>query len=78
MKYYLYHYYEREHGPFRNLSSLSLEAGEEVLRKLKQEPDVFASNRSDDYLIIRRELENTARERFITKGGKPKKNILII
>lgn len=73
MKYYLYHYYERENGPFKNLSSLSLEAGEEVLRKLKQEPDVFASNRSDDYLKIRRELEKTARELFIAKGGKPKK-----
>ena len=52
MKYYLYHYYERVQGPFRNLSSLPLEVGEEVLRQLKQEADVFASKRSDDYCFF--------------------------
>ena len=74
MKYYLYHYYERARGPFKNLSSLSLEDGEEVLQQLKLDNGIFASQRSDDYLKIRKELENTARKLFIDKGGRPKQH----
>lgn len=72
MGYFLYHYYEHDRGPFKNLSSLSLEAGEEVLRQLRLDADVFASKRSDDYLKVRRDLENRARNLFIAKGGKPR------
>jgi hypothetical protein len=72
MKYYLYHYYESNHGPFKNLSSLSEDEAEYVLERLRQNGDVFASKRSDDYLVIRKELESRARDMFITKGGKPK------
>jgi hypothetical protein len=73
MKYYLYHYYEYERGPFKNLSSLSEEKAEEVFMQLRQSGDVFASKRSADYLLVRRELESRAREMFVAKGGKPKK-----
>lgn len=73
MKYNLYHYFECERGPFKNLSSVSLEEGEKILRMLRQDKDVFASQRSEEYLMIRRELERKARELFIRKGGQPKK-----
>lgn len=70
---YLYHYYEGSTGPFRNLSELNTDAADEVMNRLKSEGKVFASQRSDDYLNIRRELEAKAREMFIQKGGKPNK-----
>ena len=74
MKYDLYHYYERKYGPFKNISSLSMEAGEELLRKLREEGSVFAGQRSEGYLKIRRDLEGRARELFIAKGGSPTKH----
>src|SRR5690554_2696595 len=68
---YLYHYYEDELGPFRNLSSLTVEEASHVMNRIKMEGRIFASQRSDDYMTIRRELEAKAREMFIQKGGKP-------
>jgi hypothetical protein len=71
---YLFHYYEAENGPFRNLSALSNEDAQTVQDNLKLEGIVFASKRSDDYLLIRRQLEELARNIFISKGGKPRKS----
>ncbi|OAH10570.1 hypothetical protein [Streptomyces jeddahensis] len=68
---FLFHYYEHECGPFRNLSDLTQEEAEAVQRRLRERGDVFASRRSGDYLTIRRQLEEKARELFIRKGGKP-------
>lgn len=68
---YLYHYYEAEIGPFRNLSALTDEEAERVLDNIKRNKAVFASKRSDDYLAVRRKLEKHARNLFIAKGGKP-------
>ncbi|MGN7358119.1 hypothetical protein ACTHPF_15190 [Paenibacillus sp. SAF-054] len=67
----LYHYYEEDQGPFKNLSSLELYEAEDILQKLREIGDTFASKRSLDYIRIRRELENKARELFTYKGGKP-------
>jgi len=69
--FYLYHYYEENTGPFRNLSSLSHDEAERVLDRIKTEGNVFASQRSDDYMKTRIELESKARAMFIQKGGKP-------
>jgi len=74
MRQYLYHYFERDQGPFKNLSSLPEDESASVLEKLRQRGNVFASNRSIDYLIIRKELESKARKMFIAKGGKPRNN----
>jgi hypothetical protein len=68
---FLHHYYEQECGPFRNLSDLAQDVAESVQRRLKERGDVFASRRSDDYLAIRRQLEERARDLFIFKGGEP-------
>jgi len=70
---YLFHYYEAGAGPFKNLSSLSHEEALRVQDTLKQDGGVFASKRSDNYLLVRRQLEELARELFISKGGKPTK-----
>lgn len=72
MTIYLYHYYEEEQGPFKNLSALEMEEAEELLQKIRNKGETFASKRSLDYLRIRKELESRARELFIRKGGKPK------
>ncbi|WP_260985394.1 hypothetical protein [Paenibacillus xylanexedens] len=66
-----YHYFDKRVGPFRNLSSLPKQEAEEISNQLRQEGLSFASKRSDDYMMIRRELEMKAYEQFVTKGGKP-------
>ena len=68
---FLSHYYEASKGPFLNLSDFSLEEGESVLDEIRRQGEVFASRRSEDYLQIRRGLEDQVRQMFIAKGGKP-------
>ncbi|TDQ41154.1 hypothetical protein EV213_104152 [Aureibacillus halotolerans] len=71
MEQYLYHYYEYERGPFKTLSSLKIDEARSIHEKLREAGDVFASQRADDYLVIRRELESKARDLFIQQGGEP-------
>ncbi|WP_366289550.1 hypothetical protein [Paenibacillus sp. AN1007] len=66
-----YHYYEKKRGPFCNLSSLSLSEAEAASQQIRQEGRIFASQRSADYMTIRRELEQTAYVKFAAKGGRP-------
>lgn len=68
---YLFHYYDESTGPFRNLSDLTPESAETVLRGIREQKKGFASQRSADYLQIRHSLEQKARELFIAKGGQP-------
>lgn len=67
----LYHYYEAERGPFRNLSGLNRTDAKRVMEELKKDAALFASRRPDDYMDTRREMEARARAMFIQKGGKP-------
>jgi hypothetical protein len=69
--YNLYHYYEANIGPFRSLSQLSLSRANKIMVEIKKNKDLFASRRSDEYLVVRRELEKVARRLFIEKGGRP-------
>ncbi|WP_440117917.1 hypothetical protein [Paenibacillus sp. QZ-Y1] len=66
-----YHYFEKSLGPFLNLSSLSEYEAEAVSQQIRQEGRNFASQRSADYMTIRRTLEQKAYEQYIAKGGKP-------
>ena len=68
---YLYHYYEKSSGPFRNLSDLPLPEAQAVLDQIKADNRVMAAQRYAGYLQRRKELEQIAREIFIAKGGKP-------
>ncbi|WP_307470654.1 hypothetical protein [Paenibacillus harenae] len=72
MNYHLYHYFEMDLGPFRNLSKLKYEEAIEILNQIKREGNTFASKRTDEYMSIRRGLEQLARAQFIAKGGFPK------
>ena len=69
---YLFHYYEKERGPFRNLSELSNEESLKVLNLLRRTNKTFTDLQSD-YLVCRKEYEQKARELFILKGGKPRR-----
>ncbi|KOP67956.1 hypothetical protein AMS62_23885 [Bacillus sp. FJAT-18019] len=73
MALFLYHYYDAATGPFRNLSALSVNEERQIQKGLKQNTDWYASQRADDYMTIRREVELLAREQFIAKGGRPTK-----
>jgi hypothetical protein len=68
---FLAHYYEAAAGPFVNLSDLPVEQAETILDRIRQEGQVFASRRAQDYLAIRRELEERVRHLFELKGGQP-------
>ena len=65
----LYHYYEKERGPFRSISDLSDEEAEKVLADLRAKTDIFLSKRPEDYLKKRRHFEEMLRSRFLQKGG---------
>ena len=69
----LYHYYDCSHAPFRSLSNLSAQQAEHVLQAIRQRGIGFASQRSADYLTIRRALEAKVRDLFIEKGGQPQR-----
>lgn len=72
MTFYLYHYFDRDIGPFRNLSKLTSAESEVVSNQIRLKGNTFASRRSEDYMSIRRELESLARNQFIAKGGNPR------
>ena len=66
----LYHYYERDIGPFRSLSDLPDQEAEEVLRRIRADhPEIFLSQRPEDYLKKRRRFEEILRTEFRRKGG---------
>ena len=69
---FLTHYYEFSKGPFRNLSFLAVEQAESILQELRAAGGSFASQRSSDYLAIRRGLEEKVRSLFVNKGGRPR------
>ncbi len=70
---FLCHYYEGSDGPLRNLSDLPFEDAQVVLASIRMRGDRFASHRKDDYLAVRRGLEQQVRELFLAKGGKPER-----
>lgn len=72
---YLYHYYESNIGPFVNISELPDNDAESVLYNIKNKNTTFAAKRDSNYIKLRRNLENLAREFFIKKGGHPKREV---
>ena len=68
---FLAHYYEAATGPFVNLSDLPVEEAGIILERIRGEGQIFASQRAQDYLTIRRELEERVRHLFELKGGRP-------
>ncbi len=68
---FIYHYYEKKVGPFKNISALPYDQAKKRLQSITKG---FNKNRGDDYLDKRLVLESQLKKAFITKGGKPKRN----
>lgn len=68
---YLYHYFEKQKGPFLNLSDLPILDAQKIQNELKNANKVFAAKRNEGYIERRRYLEQLVRQLFIDKGGKP-------
>lgn len=69
---FLYHYYDRSVGPFKNLSDLSVEEAEKIIQNIKNnKPSSMAGQRDSNYMKRRLNYETLARNLFIEKGGKP-------
>lgn len=68
---FLYHYYELDNGPFRNITAYGLEKAKSIQN---QNLKGWNSKRPDNYINLRFSLEKRIREQFILKGGKPNRN----
>lgn len=68
---YLYHYYEKGTQPFLNLSELSAENAEELLKRIRlTRPHTRCASRHADYYRDRLRFEEILRCEFAKKGGK--------
>ena len=68
---FLYHYYDRKVGPFRNLSDLSIDAAMDLLDAIrKKKPDTMCAKRQTSYIQDRLYYEKILRDEFIKKGGQ--------
>ncbi|UZO79720.1 hypothetical protein NBT05_12245 [Aquimarina sp. ERC-38] len=65
---FLYHYYETENGPFRNITELGLDKAKNIQNQISKG---WNSKRPDNYIELRFALEKRIKELFIEKGGKP-------
>lgn len=65
---FLFHYYELENGPFRNITEYGHEKAENIQKTITEG---LNSKRPKNYIDLRFSLEKRIREQFILKGGKP-------
>ena len=73
---YLYHYYDKDYGPFKNLSEISDEEVKDIVNKIAREKqDAFCNKRNSEYMLKRRYYENILREEFMKKGGRIERNV---
>ncbi|MTI31241.1 hypothetical protein [Xanthovirga aplysinae] len=68
---YLFHYFEVEKGPFRNITEFGLEKAIDIQNQIS---DGLNSKRPPNYIELRFALEERLKEQFIAKGGKPNRN----
>lgn len=67
---FLYHYYDKTVGPFVNLSDVSMEEANAVLKTIKKEkPGVQSAGRDAGYMGRRHMYEEILRSEFLKKGG---------
>ncbi len=72
---FLYHYFDKSIGPFVNLSELSHEEANLILRKIKiEKPNTQSAQRDIDYMFRRRMYEDIIKKEFVKKGGTVKRS----
>lgn len=73
---YLYHYYDREIGPFKNLSDIPIEEANEILHNIANiKPHTQCAKRQSTYMQDRLYYENILRCEFRKKGGIIKRKV---
>ena len=66
---FLYHYYDENIGPFKNLSDLSSDEANRVLQEITiTKPNVQCAKRNSDYMQARYYYENILRDEFKKKA----------
>jgi len=68
---HLYHYFEKNGGPFRSLTALSFEEAAAIQRAKKAANPRSVNPNIEWFLTRRYKMEKNAREKFIAQGGKP-------
>ncbi len=68
---FLFHYYELENGPFRNITKYGYEKAENIQNQISKG---WNSKRPENYIDLRFSLEKRIKEQFASKGGKPNRN----
>lgn len=67
---FLYHYFDKTTGSFKNLSDLPVEEANKVLEKIAiTKPNVQCAKRNADYMQTRIYYESILRNEFQKKGG---------
>ena len=73
---YLYHYYDKTIGPFKNLTDSSIEDAKRILEEIKiSKPNVQSAKRHATYMEDRLYYEEILREKFKEKGGVIKRQV---
>lgn len=73
---YLYHYYDKTIGPYRNLSDISIEDANRIIEEIKQNnPNAQCAKRQLSYMEDRLYYEEILRKKFIDKGGIIKRRV---
>ncbi len=67
----LTHYYRKVSRPFRTLSELAAERAADVINELSRKEPLPRRLTTPDYLPRRRQIEQTMRDQFVSKGGRP-------
>lgn len=68
---FIYHYFEIEQGPFRNITQNTFEEAKKVQSNISIG---FNSKRPVNYIELRFALEKRLKKDFIAKGGNPERN----
>lgn len=68
---FLFHYYEIDHGAFRNITEYGYEKAKNIQRQILKG---WNSKRPANYIDLRFSLETRIKEQFILKGGRPGRN----
>ncbi len=68
---YLYHYFELNNGPFRNITEHGVKKATDVQSKILKG---FISKRLPSYIEWRFSLEERLKKQFMAKGRKPNRN----
>ena len=67
---FLYHYYDKNIGPFKNLSDIPIEEANKILQEIAlTKPNAQCAKRNVEYMQARMYYENILRNEFLKKGG---------